>query len=96
MYKLSKNQENTAVVGYALIWALIGFVTLFFMSQAILTAVYGAETLPAAFYQTVLTTENATNQTEGYAIDQYIENVQVQICHTIKNNATAVAECLNI
>jgi hypothetical protein len=91
MFNISKKQEKSAVWTYTVIWALIGFVTLYFLSQAILTAVYGIE-LPASYHQTVLVTQNASNFTEGLQIDSYIQLIKDETCHTL-NNSTLEAEC---
>lgn len=94
MYKLNKKQEKSAVIGYAAIWGIIGFVAIFLMAQLTMTSVFGVESyLPESYYQTVLITENASNFTEGLQIDSYIQFIKDETCHTIVNNATLEAQC---
>lgn len=75
-----------------LLAALIGFGASFLVTPFILNHVYG---LPNTYNQVLEITKNATNNTEGHMIDNYVENVKEDICKTLVNS-TEFEECMKL
>ena len=97
MYNVqTKTQSKAARMGFIVLVIASVFVACFMATQALLTAVYGFDFKTNKAYQDVMSaTTNATDITEGYAINSYVQYVKGEICPTLKN-ITAEAECMNI
>ena len=88
---ISQKQQKTKV---AIITAVVAFITIFLVSGWVMSTVYGAE-IPETYDETLEITKNATESTEGYEINIYIDNVKQDICKTLVN-ATEYEKCLEL
>ena len=82
------------VIKLVVIFAGLGFVMAFLSAPFILNTVFGAE-MPQSYNETLNITKNATEQTEGYMVSNYIDNVKSDICKTLVD-AAEYEECLNL
>lgn len=93
--QISNKREKTVLV---LAVTLITFGIGFFTAPFILQSIYGFESnasigaglkipvvveLSTPYNETINITMDAANQTEGYAVDNYIQNVKDDICSTL-------------
>ena len=85
--------NNRRVVLLTLAFAALGFAVVFVAAPFILQAVNGE--IPSTYYETITITKNATDTTEGYAINSYVETVKQDICRTLVN-ADEYNHCLGL
>ena len=88
-WEISNKQNKTRLV---VITALVAFGTVFLLTGALMTQVYG---LPSTYNETLQITKNATTFTEGQMINNYIDSVKQDICKTLVN-AAEYEECLKL
>lgn len=86
--------NNKRVVLLAVAFAVLGFAVAFVAAPFILQSVNGYE-IPNTYYETITITKNATDTTEGYAINNYVETVKQDICRTLVN-ADEYNHCLGL
>lgn len=90
-YNISQRQNQ---IKTAIITATIVFIGIFFTTIAFMNMVYGVE-MPSSYNETIQVTKNATENTQGYMINSYVENVKEDICKVLVN-ATEYQECMAI
>jgi len=69
------------------------FATFFFMTQAILTTVYGLEATGSAYIGAGAGASIMTDKSQGQIIDSYVQNIKEQVCPTLQVEADYL-ECL--
>ena len=97
MYKVQTKTQSTrarqARLGFTVLVIATIFATCFFLTQAVMTAVYG--------YPHQLEANGSAYIGAGAAaalvkpIDNYVQNIKGEICPTLKN-ITAEAQCMNL
>lgn len=112
MYNVQTKTQRTiarqARLGLALLMIATIFVSCFYATQAIMTAVYGqgleaegsayigaGAGMPPTYADVIDKTTQAADQSQGYMIDSYIQNIKAEICPTLEIEAEYL-ECLNI
>lgn len=86
--------NKTNRIKLAIVVGIITFSTVFLVTGMMMSTVYGAE-IPETYNETLEITKNATESTEGYEINIYIDNVKQDICKTLVN-ATEYEKCLEL